>query len=360
MTEQAGLPSPHELQGALEEYRRFCEALPRDAEVPSFMEYRGRANPASDVLGQLRQAAAGQDFGSIQELQAFCTQHLEQANDQPCPDFEGLSPSQMQEILDIHEETGGKKKVPLLYRNSALTPDRAESSPLIQVIRWLLRYHAEHGGKTRLTDRQNYPRDLCRVYLARFPQSRLAGGSAPKEASLPGLVVAHDVVVAQGWTREESRRSELTTEGVQMLADDASPTIFMKALDFFLFYSSWVENLDVSREDEAHLSIIQRSAIFSLYLLSRYPEGTLEDLTDRFVRAFPAFLGAARGDVSEIRWLRQVYQYLLLQRFCVPLGLVKITTDGEYRTTPLFRQGLVFSTERPDTRPRGSISGPPR
>ncbi len=244
------------------------------------------------------------------------------ANDASREDFEGLSPAQVHEILQARKT----KRLTLLNHNASLSPEDAETAPLVAVIGWLLRYHADHGGGTRLTDRANYPRALCRAYLARFDSSYQEGVSVPNEQSLAMLCRAHDLVVACGWTHESYRRSELTTEGVQMLREGKAVDVFRQVFEARLMDLDWTDYL---AEEFAgaipHLEFVQESAAFSLYLLHRHPEGTVLQLFDRFARAFPEFLKPARDDQEVIDWLCGVYLHLFLFEFCKPLGLVKIS-----------------------------------
>ncbi len=210
----------------MDEYRQFCESLPDDADIPSFMEYLGRPSAAGDLFREIRSDVADREFQNEAELKQFLNERMASANDAPREDFEGLSPAQIHEILQARET----KRVPLLKHNEGLSeglsPQDAETAPLVAAVRWLLGYHADHGGATRLTDRGNYPRALCRAYLVHFDSSYREGMPVPNESSITTLYSAHDMVVAHEWVHELHRRSELTTEGVRMLAEDNAVKVF--------------------------------------------------------------------------------------------------------------------------------------
>lgn len=353
LLQQTGFSTPAELQAAMDEYGRFCESLPDDADIPSFMEYLGRPSAAKDFFREIRSDVADRDFQSEAELKEFLNQRMASANDSPREDFEGLSPAQMHQILQARET----KRVPLLRHNGSLSAKDAETAPLVAAVRWLLRYHADHGGATRLTDRDNYPRALCRAYLAHFDPSYREGMPVPTEKSLKTLYTAHDMLVANDWAYESRHRSELTTEGVQMLAEDNAVKVFRQVFESLFLHVGWTDYLTEEYEDAvSHFAFIQKAAVFSLYLLSRHPEGTFRDLFDRFARAFPEFVKPAQGDQWTIDWLGETFAYLFLVEFCVPLGLVKIFPEASpseaadessilgyrYSITGLFENAFVW------------------
>ncbi len=339
MLRQTGFSTPEEMQAAMDEYGAFCESLPDDADIPTFMEYLGRRSPASDLTRQIRSEVEGREFGSFQELQEHLGERMASINDGPKEDFEGLSPARMHEILHARET----KRVPLLRFNAALAAADAESSPLVETIRWVLRYHADHGGAIRLTDRDNYPRALCRAYMARFIPSYREGMPVSNEESLTLLVRGHDIIFQNDWTEESRNRSELTTEGVQMLSTKGAVTIFQRAVEFLLLREDWTDSLPDSYEGAlTHLALIQNAAIFSLYLLSRHPTGTIGELFNRFTRAFPDFIKPAQGDRRTIDWLGDFFATFFVNDFCVPLGLVTVISADRYRTTDLFTNALSF------------------
>jgi hypothetical protein len=47
----------------------------------------------------VRKALEGRQFGTLEELQAFVTDHVRQQNERPLDEFHGLSPEQMRDLL---------------------------------------------------------------------------------------------------------------------------------------------------------------------------------------------------------------------------------------------------------------------
>lgn len=364
--EQTGFSSPEELDSAMREYERFCEALPAGEAPPTFMEYLGRAtgqsrtNAATEVSRQLGQAMEGRQFSSDADVEAFLNTQMESQNNRGIDDFEGLSPAQMQEILTARES--GEQ--PLFAFNARLDPGLALTSPIVRTIRWLLEYHVEAGGDFKLTARENYPRALCRAFMEQFAPGYRRGDPVPNEESLPHLLLAHDVIVGNGWTHDSQTHASITTDGVDVFSNGRWDRLFVYSFMYLWRTDIWSEYLGEEFSETSHFDNIQNSAIFSLYLLHRHPTGTVGELFDRFARAFPAYVEPAQGEERVRAWLGDLYAYLFLVHFSAQLGLVKPagppgagsasgaappgaggglgSLDSRYQTTELFRKALVW------------------
>jgi hypothetical protein len=167
LLQQTGFASPAELQAEMDEYRRHCEALPPEADIPSFMEYLGRRSSASDVIRTVRDEIAGRDFASETDLRNFVDRRMNTMNEEAQPDFEGLSPAQMHEILEARRSG----RVPLMRVRAGLTEKEVAAAPIVAALKWLLEYHAQHNGEVQLTARDNYPRVVdARAVFFRCPK----------------------------------------------------------------------------------------------------------------------------------------------------------------------------------------------
>lgn len=142
-----------------------------------------------------------------------------------------------------------------------------------------------------------------------------------------------------------------------MLTADSAVQVFRQAFESLILYVDWTDYLgDEYADTFPHFGFIQRAAVFSLYLLSRHPRGTIGDLFDRFARAFPEFVKPAKGDQRTIDWMEGIYAYLFIFRFCEPLGLVKVSREDSpsaaaaerplladrYRVTGLFENAFLW------------------
>lgn len=352
LLEQTGFSSPEELNAAMREYERYCEGLPSGEAPPTFMQYLGRANEASDVHHRLGAAMQGRQFAGAADVEAFLDTQMDAENNRPLDDFEGLSPAQMQEILTARQS--GEQ--PLFAFNGRLEPELAITSPLVRTISWLLEYHVEAGGDFKLTARENYPRALCRAFMEEFAPGYKSGDPVPNEESLPHLLLAHDVIVGNGWTHDSQTRASITTEGVDVFSNGRWDQLFIYAFTYLWRTDTWVEYLGEEFSETSHFDIIQNSLIFSLYLLRRHPTGTVGELFDRFARAFPAYVEPAQGEKRVRNWFGDLYAFLFVVHFCAQLGLLKPggtasgaggqgglgSLDSRYKTTELFRKALIW------------------
>lgn len=341
MLAQTGLGSPSELDGAMRRYQMFCENLPDSSPIPTFMEFSGRANKATEVSRILDNDLRGRNFADMDELRRFTEGQIKEMSEAPLEDFEGISSGRMHRILyEDFEQNSDFVEI-----SDELPDVTALQCEIVSTSAWLLRYIAEHGGEVRLTDRGNYPRVLCRSYLEQFDPWWNGKESVPSEASMPFLFTAHDAVVAAGYTVETSSKSMITTEGVVAVTRGTWSKLFTDLLLLTLDESDW-QNWQDENLQHTHFAFIQSSALFSLYLLHRHPSGTTGDFYRRFANAFPAYLQPADGNPDLEDLFRLQFEALFFARFCKLFGLVRIKNtnpgdsiqDGdEYEVTELFR-----------------------
>jgi hypothetical protein len=105
-----------------------------------------------------------------------------------------------------------------------------------------------------------------------------------------------------------------------------------------------MEEMEMEEDKIEHFTLIQNAAPFLLYLLHRYPTGSINELFDRFCRAFPIYLAHADGgnDMGARNFLQIIFSHLFLFRFCHTFGLLDISPEEEYNTTKLFRKAFAF------------------
>ena len=101
MLAQTDFASTGELDAAMKEYREHCESLPDHVTPPTFMEFLGRPNLATQTQKGVAAAMAGKEFGSLAEAKQFARNYAERENVSPVVDFEGLSSEQMHRILTL-------------------------------------------------------------------------------------------------------------------------------------------------------------------------------------------------------------------------------------------------------------------
>ncbi len=346
MLRQTGFSSKAELDAAMRRYQDYCEGLPDDAPTPTFMEYLGRANAATEVQRGIISDLKDREFADEEELESYLSSRMESYNAAPVGDFEGLSPEQVQRII-----TGSfEDNTDLVALNPRLSDELALQSELVATIRYVLEYLVDRGGKSRLTARGNFPRDLCRGYLERFSPEFPVDRSVPSEIDLPILDTAHRVLIGARYIEESRSQMWVTETGSALLSAGAWGRAFGDAFVEVLYYMDWQEQF-IFYEPQDEMEFLQYSALFLLYLLARHPSGTFGEFFDRFCRAFPEFVEQIIGDPDSMAVLGIVVSRLFFYGCCRALGLATLKrAEGEsawgpktrYETTDLFRQALVW------------------
>ena len=111
---------------------------------------------ADDLAQQIKAEfeKMGKQPGSLEELNKMAAMVNQRYNDSPLPNFEGLSPSTMHQVIDF--PFGDKCPVKI---NQALSDDQLLDSPLIHMTLNLLSIINESNG-LKLTDKGNLPRKV--------------------------------------------------------------------------------------------------------------------------------------------------------------------------------------------------------
>ncbi len=344
MLAQTGFSTTGELDAAMKEYREHCETLPDHTTPPTFMEFLGRPNLATQQQKGLSAATAGKEFGSPAEVKQFARGYIEDENMSPVADFEGLSSGQMHRILT--QEFGENTDMVELADD---LPDReALSAELVDAVQWLLVYFADKGGEVGLTKSESYNRNLCRAYCEGFPRWFGRDRSVPQETSLLVLQTAHDAIRYLGYTDGNRTKEWLSTDGVDLFCRRDWAQLYRALFTYAVDVHDW--KLWIPEEMRApHFDLVQDAALFLLYLLHKYPQGTVGGFIDRVTRAFPDLIRPAQDDPAILTFIAGVVSELFFARFCIVFGLVTSTDDPsdfpaargvEYEVTPLFARAF--------------------
>jgi len=340
MLAQTGFSSTDDLDAAMRRFAEHCESIPDDVTPPTFMEFLGRPNLATAKQKGLAAAAAGKEFGNLAEAKQFARDYMEHGNLSSIGDFEGLSSDQMHRILT--RDIGDNREVAEFADDM---PDRnVLSAELVDVVQWLLMYFVDNRGEIKLTELENYNRDLCRAYCEEYPGWFGRNGSVPLETSLPVLETAHDAVRFLGYTNGARTKEWLATDGVDMVSRRRWAQMYRDLFIYAVDVHDWKAWVPDSIRHE-HFDIVQHAALFLFYLLHKHPEGTVGEFIDRVTRAFPDFVRPAQDHPATLEFLAGVVSELFFAQFCALFGLVRVAGDPrdfpearnvKYRVTPLF------------------------
>jgi hypothetical protein len=208
-------------------------------------------------------------------------------------------------------------------------PDRLEKSPTAPIMT-LFNLLAEAIGEQGLkpTAKGNLPQKFCReAALAYWGEetyrhnTRLGGIN--KEEDFLDLHVTRLVAELAGLIRKYKGKFILSRDCRALLAEDCRPGLFPR------LFRAYVEEFNWGYWDRyPDIHFIQRSFLFTLYLLNRYgndwrPQVFYEDC---FLRAFPMVLDETEPGrvVTPEQELRSCYTLRALKRFSEFLGLATV------------------------------------
>jgi len=108
---------------------------------------------ASVANDEFQNLIAGQDFNSLEELQAEANNFMQQRNQQPHDDFQGLSSEQVHRMLHFPFDTPEFYNFPEKLRTEP-------EAPILTLIQWIANATDEKGLKA--TAKGNLPQKLCK------------------------------------------------------------------------------------------------------------------------------------------------------------------------------------------------------
>jgi hypothetical protein len=114
---------------------------------------------ASVVSNELRELIAEQEFNSLEEVQAFAGQFMQQRNQQSQDDFQGLSPEQVHRMLNFAFDS------PELFCFSNKLASEPEA-PILSLAQKIIDAIDQKGLKA--TAKGNLPQKLCRSAALNF------------------------------------------------------------------------------------------------------------------------------------------------------------------------------------------------
>ena len=297
------------------------------------------------VFAEIRQALQGRQFSSLEEVRSFTDRVMRQRNQASLDDFHGLSPEQMHRILVFPFDS------PELVTYAPLVaPD--SSAPILTLFGLLAEAIGEKGLKP--TAKGNLPRDVCREAASAYWGDEAVREDGRfvhigKEEDFSHLHVTRLVAELSGLIRKSRGCFILGRECRTLLADHGLCGIYPRLLRSYARDFNWAY-----RDGHPDLGIMQRSFLFTLYLLHLHggdwqPEVFYEDA---FLRAFPRVLSevAPTPYSTPEKTVRSCYAWRALVNFAVFLGLAEVepTTkdryDGHYRVRkrPLLANAVRF------------------
>lgn len=254
-------------------------------------------NPARSVNEALRAAAEGQQFGSLDELQAFAGSFMAQRNSQALDDFDGLSPEQMAVLLDQPVMGGGASG----FITQSIPTD-VSNVPVMQLLSMLIEAIGEKGLKPTATG--NLPRNLCREIAEQHwgsegyaNKTRYSGINT--EPDFHPLHVCRINAEMAGLMHKYKGKFVLTQRASDLLGRSGLPGMYPEMIHAFTEKYNWGYG-----DGYPELPFMNRSWRFTVWLLQRYGDAgkTGDFYAGKYATAFPALLDEIANDDSQ--WVR--------------------------------------------------------
>ncbi len=292
-------------------------------------------NFAQTASEKMRQAMAGQDFESLEEVQAFLDKQVQLQNAQPLAEFQGLSPAQMQQMLDFPFDS------PQLV--VSLEPLRVEpAAAIMSLFELIVDAIGDKGLKP--TAKGNLPRAFCREAVTAYQgamsthEKRFYQNIASEEDFLP-LHVTRVVAELAGLIRKYKGRFILSRDCRQRLESGGTAAIYPRLLRAYTQKFNWGY-----WDGYPELPFIQRAFLFTLFLLARFGSQWRPDTfyEDAFLLAFPSLIDEAPQDgyFDPEDIVCQTYTWRTLVHFVDFFGLASVKPDSD---KPLERSNKVIA-----------------
>jgi hypothetical protein len=279
------------------------------------------------VVDEVRELIESRSFASLEEANAFLSQHMQRFNQAPKDDFDGLSPEQMHRFLHFPFDTPQMVSFPSCLD---VTPE----APILAIFGLLIEGLGDEGVKATSTG--NLPRKLCRdIAMAYLGEEKYREnyrfGELRSEPEFFDLHVTRLVSGLCGFVRKYKGKFIISRECRKLMGKHGPAGIYPRLFREFATRYNWAY-----RDGWQENPFIQQSFLFSLYLLKRHgtDRQTSRFYEDWFLRAFPTVLREVSplGEYySPEQILRRCYSLRCLESFACFLGLVEIQRDSDQR-----------------------------
>jgi hypothetical protein len=284
-----------------------------------------------DALADLKNDLQGREFASLEEVQVAADAHLRRRNSVQLAEFHGLSPEQMHRFLCFPFES------PTLARFNVDIP-QSSNAPVLALFSLLADAIGDTGLKA--TAKGNLPQSFCREAAHTFwgeekYAERLRFGSIRTETDFFDMHCMRLLAGLAGLIRKVKGSFLLTAKCRKKVAargvEAVYPDLFVASVKKF----NWAYH-----DGFQEIFFLQRSFLFSLFLLSRYggtsrPQSFYED---NFLAAFPRLL----DEIQDVSYqtveetARKAYFYRVFDHFAAFFGLVGLQAVTEERSSKTY------------------------
>jgi hypothetical protein len=284
---------------------------------------QGRSGFAQAVANEIAEAAAEQPFESLEELNAYTAELMNERNHCARADFCGLSPVQMSHLL----------YAPFTSPETVRFATDIEPGPDIEIMGIffaLVQAIGESGLKA--TAKGNLPLKFCKSMAqqlseAAHDQRRLRIGGISSETDLEQLHCTRLVAELAGLIRKYRGHFVMTRKCNDMLAGQDHGGIYLELLKSYATQFNWAYR-DLYPEAE----IVQHSFLYTLFLLASFGDSQRPQqfYEDKFLNAFPMaidiFEETSYSTAKDSA--RRCYFLRVLDRFAAFFGLAELVSES--------------------------------
>lgn len=298
---------------------------------------------AQAIADEIAETAREQPFSTLEDLNAFAQQQMEQRNHTALDEFCGLNPEQMSHLLHFPFES------PQTVRFNADVASTRDSE-IMQLFIPLVEAIGEDGLKT--TAKGNLPLKFCKEMRERMKQANsdknwrnidLHIGGISSETDMGTLHCTRLVAQLSGLIRKYRGKFVLTKKCKKMLDLEDYGNLYFELFKAFTIEFNWAY-----RDGYPEAVIIQHSFVYTLFLLAKFgdKERPQQFYEDKFLDAFPMALGmfpeTSYGSADEVA--SNCYFLRAMDRFAVFFGLAEFNLKSrkKYREKYLVSKSALL------------------
>lgn len=311
-------PNNNKSDTSMSEYQSFCEYADENGlPIPTYMEFIGNPNPATNFINSIDGDIANRTFSDMDEMNSFMNDKMDKQNNKPHSDFLGLNPTQIKEIMDYNIGECSN----ICEINNNLKNQDVKDMPIIKDIINFLDLLVIYGNVVPLTTTGNLQLKFTKEFISR--QWAIETQDEIRSAEdIPELGTIITVLNYMKFITVLKTRIKITEKGKDVLQENCDiASIFYDVFNFYTNNYNWL--LDSYFPDGAE--IIQDTALFSLYILKKQGKQSFlsEDIYKKYIIAFPMF-EETLNEGFDINLGGFAYIFIFLKGFCAYFNLIEI------------------------------------
>ena len=315
--------------GSGKKYKKCC--LLEQMKNRAVNDEPSMASVGADVMGEamafVRQQAAGQSFGSIDEARDMMVRTMRTLNQSGVGDFLGLSPKQMSELLYEPHKAFGESGSSRVMTVGTCAPTQ---SPILDLAEDVLEALSEGGLK--LAFNGNLPNKLCKaLWVKNLPPE--AGPVARSEDDYDTLHMARLLLEMAGVIEVKGTRLVKTPLAEEVVAGGRE-ALFAALFKTYMLEFNWAycDGWVKGGESDNDFQFLQQTGLFGLYMLHQMGDESrpLDDYAEQWLRAFPQAVEMFSDLPAENakRFISRVFQVRMVSYLFLDWGLAEVDMDG--------------------------------